>query len=347
MMSRRERVEALKALGYTSREADFLCLAALHSGYFLRRQYNRFLGQSRGRPDDRLAHKVVRYGHAHLYPASRKVQLFHLASRPFYAAIGEENNRNRRRRPVLSIKTKLMALDYVLEHPGRQYLATEAEKVDFFTRRLAIAPNKLPVKIYRSRTSHSTTQRYFVDKFPLFLDGSEADPPVVAFCYIDEGIFSAPGFETWLSQYAGLLRALDRARIVYVANRDRNLRLAQMAFDRFFRSCAQGPESPAKRLAEYFELEDLYLRKQFDRMDAGHLDRLRTLRKTYSNDRYRDLFERWRKDREAPGGHMPLDRASSDLTTRCAFSTYRLDYNYDFFVPVSGNENDEIQADRQ
>ena len=39
-----ERIARLEELGYTEREAAFLVLAALHSGYFLRRQYQEFLG---------------------------------------------------------------------------------------------------------------------------------------------------------------------------------------------------------------------------------------------------------------------------------------------------------------
>jgi hypothetical protein len=37
-MTDAERIKALQALGYNKREAAFLCLAAPHSGYFLRRQ---------------------------------------------------------------------------------------------------------------------------------------------------------------------------------------------------------------------------------------------------------------------------------------------------------------------
>ena len=41
------RARALQALGYTEREAQFVELAALHSGYFVRRQFNAFVGNGR------------------------------------------------------------------------------------------------------------------------------------------------------------------------------------------------------------------------------------------------------------------------------------------------------------
>jgi hypothetical protein len=57
-----ERVAALWGLGYTEREAAFLVLAALHSGYFLRRQYLTFTGAYKGRVDDLLVRKVIERG---------------------------------------------------------------------------------------------------------------------------------------------------------------------------------------------------------------------------------------------------------------------------------------------
>ena len=46
-MQNEARIESLRCLSYSEREAAFLCLAALHGGYFLRRQYVEFLGKSR------------------------------------------------------------------------------------------------------------------------------------------------------------------------------------------------------------------------------------------------------------------------------------------------------------
>ena len=35
-----EAVESIRRLGYTPEEAEFLMLAAIHSGYFVRRQFS-------------------------------------------------------------------------------------------------------------------------------------------------------------------------------------------------------------------------------------------------------------------------------------------------------------------
>lgn len=51
-MTTEQRIESVERFGYSTREAGFLVLAALHSGYFLRRQYCAFLGIGFGYPDD-------------------------------------------------------------------------------------------------------------------------------------------------------------------------------------------------------------------------------------------------------------------------------------------------------
>jgi hypothetical protein len=47
-----------------------LCLAALHGGYFLRRQYNAFLECQRGGNADRLIEKGVLQGHIRVHESA-------------------------------------------------------------------------------------------------------------------------------------------------------------------------------------------------------------------------------------------------------------------------------------
>lgn len=63
-MTTEQRIESVERFGYSRREAAFLVLAALHSGYFLRRQYCAYLGVGFGYPDDILTSKLLRQGHA-------------------------------------------------------------------------------------------------------------------------------------------------------------------------------------------------------------------------------------------------------------------------------------------
>ena len=164
-----ERVTALQAFGYTEREAAFLLTAALHGGYFLRRQYCYAIGTQSGGNAAALIDKLLTLKHASVAVGCNNTKLYHLCSRPFYATLGEEDNRNRRERPPFAIKNRLMGLDFVLGHPEYSYLATEREKVEFFTGTLGIDWSLLPVKRFVSQQSKATTDRYFVDKYPIFI----------------------------------------------------------------------------------------------------------------------------------------------------------------------------------
>jgi hypothetical protein len=130
MMTSNDRIQALQELGYSPREAAFLCLAALHNGFFLRRQYLGFVEADRGRADDQFVTRICNHGHVRIITGKARILVYHLCSRPFYRAIGKGENRHRRMRPMCAIRAKLMALDYVLAHPGVHFLATEEEKVD-------------------------------------------------------------------------------------------------------------------------------------------------------------------------------------------------------------------------
>jgi hypothetical protein len=85
-----ERIQALQRLGYGPRESDFLHLAALHSGYFLRRQYCRFLGKAAGGTAAALIEKLLNQGHVKGTTFAGNVHIYHLNARPFYAALGRK-----------------------------------------------------------------------------------------------------------------------------------------------------------------------------------------------------------------------------------------------------------------
>jgi hypothetical protein len=94
IMRNDERKMAIQRFGYTEREAAFLCLVALHGGYFLRRQYAAFLQCQRGGNVERLLEKGVLRGHIRVHQSANQTQICHVGARPFFTAIGEEGNRN-------------------------------------------------------------------------------------------------------------------------------------------------------------------------------------------------------------------------------------------------------------
>src|SRR6266508_4088214 len=113
-MTDETRIAALRAFGYTEREAEFLCLAALHGGYFLRRQYRAFLGRAAAVTVGTLIEKTLALQHAKAATFGQSMQVYHLCTRPFYSALGQAHNRNRRDRQISTMKNKIMTLDFVL-----------------------------------------------------------------------------------------------------------------------------------------------------------------------------------------------------------------------------------------
>ncbi|GAC1498617.1 MAG: hypothetical protein NVS1B14_01710 [Vulcanimicrobiaceae bacterium] len=204
-----ERVAAIRAFGYTPREAEFVATAALHGGYFLRRQ----ICAKYGPFADRLCRKVVAQGHATVKVYPRNTHLYHLQYKPLYSALGDEDNRNRRPVPQDRIRVKLMALDYALAHPAARFLPTEEDKVEYFTVERGLPEGVLPSNVYFSQDRRAMTRRYFVDKFPLRVDAGGN----VAFVYVDDGLCTPVGFTFWMGQYAPLIRALESVEVVYAS----------------------------------------------------------------------------------------------------------------------------------
>jgi len=340
-LSNPERIDALQRFGYTEREAQFLVLAALHGGFFLRGQYCRFIGRQIGGTVADLVRKLLTNDHATAVVGCHNTKVYHLGARPFYAALGQEDNRNRRERPTVVIKNKLMCLDFVLDHPGMRYLATEQEKVSYFKNALEIPMVDLPRKLFRSPASDQATERYFVDKYPIFLaEDTTAPSPVVSFCFIDEGLATDSRFESYLDQYTRLFRRLPAFRLMYVAASDCPFRAARNAFESFVGASQEGlPEmqndTARERLLEHFDARRHYEAQQFETFDRSKLIRFRDDRQAFSGPGYEALYRLWNA-----GGAPAVDTVLASARKVCApvqgtFETFLLRYNYSLFGHVS------------
>src|SRR3954451_9441369 len=119
------RVAAIRQLGYSRCEAEFVALVALHSGFFVRRQYH----ADRGKADATLVRKLCIKGHAAVVPGSGREQVLHINGKAIYRVLGQDDNRHRRAHESFYIRAKLMLLDYVLSERPARFLATAEEKV--------------------------------------------------------------------------------------------------------------------------------------------------------------------------------------------------------------------------
>lgn len=335
-MTNQERIAVVEKLGYTERQAAFLCLAALHGGYFLRRQCNAFFGLEPGGTADRLIKKTLDQGHVRAHPSANQTTIYHVGNKALFELIGEEDNRNRRWRQPYSVKIKLMGLDYVLAHRQELYLATESEKLDYFTGRMGLNPDCLPARVYRSQDGRCTTTRYFVDKFPIFLSGAPADSgaphPVVQFCYVDGSAGEPSGFDTHLIQYRDLFAQLRSFRVVYAASDPRMFTKAERMFSRlcgrFCNGAAEAPLDPERpRLLEYFRARDLFERRETSSFDKHRLDQLRDELEEFHGPEYEAWYRRWKQE----GDTAVIASAKNWETGAASFSAYQLEHDYDLF----------------
>lgn len=331
-----ERLQAIQRFGYTEREAAFLRVAALHSGNFTLSQYCRFSGRAMGGTAATLAQKALAKGHAKISTYCNNAKVYHLCSRPFYAAIGQADNRNRREHQPFTIKNRLLGLDFVLSHPNHRFLATEQDKVNYF-RSLGIEPSALPTKVYRDGMRSGATKRYFVDKYPIFLraqPGSLAST-VAAFCFVDEGIVTLSRFETYLKQYRLLFEALPGFELVYVAETNVLFPWAERLFWRFAasRDSAGKPAvDPAiARMLEHFEARSLYDSGCLESFDRAKLVRLRDEREEYSGAEFSALYERWKLHGEHGVLEVLAPECAVDKRSATTFSTYLIKEHYDLF----------------
>jgi hypothetical protein len=336
-MTLHERIAALERFGYDRNEAHFLVIVALHSGYFLRRQFLSFTQGTKGGKDVALLDTLQARGHVDVSIFRRNRRVYHLGAKPLYDAIGEKDNRNRRERQPSTIKNKLMGLDFVLENPSNEYLATEREKLQYFVTTRQIAPDDLPTRWYPSARGGDPTPKHFVDKYPLFLAPPAGQTtPIPHFCYVDEGLQSTDRFATYLDQYSRLVAALPDFRILYIAQHPGLFASAGRVFEKL----SKGRE-PAKtvrdldpglqNLLAYFEARQDYDAQEFSHFDTARLIRFRDEKKRFAGEPYETLYRRW-QTAGARAVYGAWNGASPRAETSASrFSTYIVRHDYDLF----------------
>lgn len=284
-------IENLRSFGYTEDEARFLYLVATHSGYFSTRQYLAFTAAKSGEKSMAFTQKVLGKGHATARLLLRNGRVYHLFSRLVYRAIARENLRNRREHSVEHIRTKLALLDFVLRHRDYCYLETEADKVDYFCGQLGLSRALLPAKRYAGAIRQKTTERYFVDKFPLFFVPESCPPPVVTFSFVDPGLLSVASFETYLLAYGSLFSALPSLRFVYIATRPTHFASARSVFLTMMR---RAPNSdPGDEVLRYFRLRKLWEAKQYGNLNNDDLEFLNRATKRFDDAPTDIRYHQW------------------------------------------------------
>ncbi len=286
----------LTTLGYSPREATFLRVVAVHSGVFLRRQYVAYTGGGPGNAVQTLVTKLLSRGHGRAISFGDNKTVYHLTYKGIYRLLGIEDSNNRRARSASLLKSRLMALDFILDHAEGHFLETEQEKTDFFARHFGAKHEQLPLVVYPARqTGAGATSRAFIEKFPILI-GPGASPqakPEVAFSFIDDGQATVSSFAAFLHRYSSLMALIPRFRLFYVADALTKFAPGQRQFERLITGAASGgPPAQPDTLLRYFELLNRW-REGTTRFNSDQFAELGRLRRLYNGLEYDALFEKW------------------------------------------------------
>ena len=292
MKIREHDIAAIKALGYTEDEARFLYIVATHSGYFVPRQFIAFTGVEWGKRSAKFGQKLESRGHACWRDYQDTGRVYHLFSKTLYSRIGKENLRNRRRHSAEFIQTRLVLLDFVIANQQYDYLETEQQKVQYFSELLGLSKKSLPTKAYEGSRGIEPTLRYFVDKYPLFLNSpGPISSPVVTFSFVDPGQASIKGFATHLNAYEELFRQLKEFRFLYISNSPANFARAEDCFSARVVSALSSDISG--EILRYFRLRKAWDLKKYALFSNDEIESLNDAAKRFHGARFEGLYSAW------------------------------------------------------
>ena len=225
----RGRDRKLEPLGWTGPDAEWIALVCLHSGVFTRAQFCHYFDTYR-----KQAHRFVKTLLDRRAAVETDAIAFNgggktcrISSNAIYRALGVENIRHRRKASKPVVMRRLLSLDFVLEHPGMNWLPTEPEKVEFFEM-LGLPRRLIPRRIYYGAVGNR--KRYFALKLPLAVD-----PETVTFVYVDPGHATDTELCSWGAAHGPLWDALrtkgQQVRVIGIGvenvNVDRAARVLQ------------------------------------------------------------------------------------------------------------------------
>ncbi len=279
-MTWQERLSAVEDLGFTERQAGFLTTVMLHSGVCLSRQYCTYGGIAWGqKAHDFFRVLLDRKVMTERRCRNQRARLYHVHHKPLYRAIGEPDNRHRRPTTLPRAVERLMLLDAVLASRDLTWLATEREKLAYFTLTHRVPRQDLPQLTFRAE--HGETTRFFPDKLPIAVDTEGR-----SHLFLSLMTRSAPiDFRAFLERHAELFRALPSWTLRLLV--PRHLREAAPSYRAAFREQLTTPLRPSV-------LEELRWYVHARGSPHGHAaERFDHAARAFSAPRFRAIYRAW------------------------------------------------------
>ena len=252
-----------------------------------------------GKRNARFVEKLFALGHASAQRYTRRSLVYHLRSRQIYEAIGKAHLRNRREHKLDYIKTRLLALDFILANPEDRYFETAEEK-----RRYLIERFKLSESFF-SRSSEHGKAVTFSDGFPLCVAYPAPDyMPVVTFTYVDPEHRNLDRYIAHLRTYRPLFRQLPSFQFIYIST---TAGLQQEAGE-LFSFLVEG--KGLSDLARYFDIQSKWDNRKYGLVTEDDLIFRHEAGKRFNGEIFGTLFRLWRRNQ------LPNDLRAESATTR-------------------------------
>ena len=323
-----QHIQKLRTFGYTEREARFLYIVAIHSGYFTQTQLCPYVANKSGRATRSFTSRLLSRKHVRERKYQNNASVYHLAHRNIYQAIERENIRNRRSHTFEFVKTRLAMLDFLLAHLEFDYFEGEADKVQYFAQHFEVRPQEMPGRTYRGANRVPDTIRYFVDKFPMFLDSTVAGEPLVTFTFIDPGFGNLDTFRTHLDSYATFLSRVPRFAFVFASS-------AQKLFDaaeKLFRNKTNPPTGKlSEQVARYFTLRANWEAKRYELLKDTDIEFMNHARQCFAGGDFESAFAEWKAGRLKARDLVAVLESHKRHSQDIRFSTYLLPRDYSSF----------------
>lgn len=317
-----ERVQAVSEYGFTERQARFLVTVMLHAGVCVPRQYAAFAGVAYGHKVSKFFDRLERRGFAAVSGClHNRARLYHIRHYGLYRAIGQPHSRYRRPVPAQQGIERVMRLDAIVLFPEFMYLASEQEKVAFFS---LMAPSLSPDRLPHIMAGQGASRRpgAFPDDQPIAVTSSGR----VVFTYLVTTP-SVDQFRAFVQRHADLFRALPgwTLRVLF----PERMAIAMAEFEQTARYELTATLRP-EMLAE--------LKRYFDQRRSTPNPCVRTfedeefwrLHAEFETSRFRQLYRRWLTDGDSVFQALSstaiseaLDRGTGRIESHVIVLSYR------------------------
>ena len=307
-----ERADRVEALGYRPAEAEFLTAVALLGGFFVRRQFQAFVGGT----DGGTPHRLVRRAKAneHLKANGRKPELYRLCGASLFRAVGCEDPGSGIGRARRAVKQRLLVLDSWIACIGEGRILLTADDKSAYFASLGIGEDCFPAAV-RSRQNR---RKLFPDGFPIRV--ADKGHPAVRFTYAHAGS-SEHGMNRHLESHEPLAMALAERGIasewVVLADSPAQFGRLRHAWQRWLgrvqRDWSEG---------EYFELRRLVDKRRWKDLSRESIERYAYLSELHGTSGATQRYREWARK------GAPKRKPGGDFGATCGYVEALMEFDY-------------------